>query len=84
MAQQEFKINAGQINDTSKALSDIKMSDYADKTIGEFMVVVRASIGLTGFNVLDSSIEDELQLKLKEKDKELKELKNKIKELEPK
>ncbi len=57
----EYKINGGLAQDVTNAIGDIKISDMQDKTFSEFMVHVRAHIGMSGFNTLDDSKENELK-----------------------
>lgn len=71
-------INDRQIEDVAKMAASKKMSEYADKTAGEFFQeVIRPLIEFAGFEPLQQSKEAELEnenLKLKA---ELEELKSK-------
>ncbi len=77
----EYKINGGLAQDVTKAIGDIKISEMQDKTFSEFMGYVRAHIGMTGFNTLDDSKEDELKAENKKLNDEIAALKKKIAEL---
>jgi len=67
----EYKINEALAKDVIRSISNIKMSEFSDKTVGEFMVVVRSSIGMSGLNTLDESREYELIGKIEELESKL-------------
>ncbi len=73
----DLKIGQNLANDAFSAICNIKMSDFADKTVGDFLITLRAGLGLVPAKPLQDSIEEEQKNKIEELKAKIIELENK-------